>query len=479
MRGLQSSTQERGSLLARSRAALIARLGLTLTIAVDQHRGLLCCRPAIRGRLLARLDRPRGRVRAGAQDRHSGRDGERPYRRDQAAARQARPARAGRRLCLEGAPARLQKGYMESYKAEIAAYELDKMLGLQMVPPIVERTVDGEKGAAIYWIENTTGWDVKNPPQGPEPTWSRQLTRMKMFDLLVANIDRNQGNLIYDADWHLFLIDHSRAFIDKKDLKGIAAARYVDRAVDAMQALTFETLKAGLGEWVERRRAARAADAARGDGQGDREDGGDEGRRQRLRRLVAWKRALATSSSRSSSARLRPAGQAPRIVGVGDIHGDVDELHQHPATGRPHRRGRRWVGRPATLDADGRLPGSRGDVRAVLDLLMALEVKARAGRPRAGAPRQPRGDEPAGLTRDATPAICEVCRRQAPRGAWTRPGRTTRSWARLDGKGRDRTPAGRDARGVRAGASAWLHRIPARRWARGASTAGGCVTSRW
>ena len=42
---------------------------------------------------------------------------------------------------------------------------------------------------------------------------------MKMFDLLIANIDRNQGNLIYDSDWHLFLIDHSRAFIDKKDLK--------------------------------------------------------------------------------------------------------------------------------------------------------------------------------------------------------------------------------------------------------------------
>jgi len=144
------------------------------------------------------------------------------------------------------------KGYMESYKAEIAAYELDKMLGLQMVPPVVERTIDGEKGAALYWIENTTGWDVKNPPKGPEPAWSRQLTRMKMFDLLVANIDRNQGNLIYDADWHLFLIDHSRAFIGKKNLKGIAPLAYVDRGLwTRMQALTFESLKAGIGEWVD------------------------------------------------------------------------------------------------------------------------------------------------------------------------------------------------------------------------------------
>jgi len=144
-----------------------------------------------------------------------------------------------------------QKGFIESYKAEIAAYELDRILELQMVPPVVERTIDGQTGAALYWIENTTGWNAKDPPKGPEPAWSRQLTRMKMFDLLVANIDRNQGNLIYDADWHLFLIDHSRAFTGKKNLKGIAPLAYVDRPLwTRMQALTFQSLKTGLGEWV-------------------------------------------------------------------------------------------------------------------------------------------------------------------------------------------------------------------------------------
>ena len=43
---------------------------------------------------------------------------------------------------------------------------------------------------------------------------------MKMLDLLIANVDRNQGNLLYDPDWHLLLIDHSRAFTEKKDLRG-------------------------------------------------------------------------------------------------------------------------------------------------------------------------------------------------------------------------------------------------------------------
>ena len=143
------------------------------------------------------------------------------------------------------------KGFMESYRAEIAAYKLDRALDLHMVPPIVERTVQNKTGAAVYWIENTKGWSVANPPQGPEPLWSMQLTRMKMFDLLIANIDRNQGNLIYDADWHLFLIDHSRAFIDKKDLKGIAPLGRVDRKLwNKMEALTIEDLDRILGKLV-------------------------------------------------------------------------------------------------------------------------------------------------------------------------------------------------------------------------------------
>ncbi|HEY7170371.1 MAG TPA: hypothetical protein VH417_05955 [Vicinamibacterales bacterium] len=143
------------------------------------------------------------------------------------------------------------RGYRESYTAEIAAYELDRLLGLGMVPPAVERTVDGDKGAAIYWIENMKPWETLHGPRGPEPEWSRQLSRMKMFDLLIANIDRNKGNLGYDADWHLFLIDHSRALTDKKDLKGLAQPAYIDRMLwEKMSALTLDSLKAALGELV-------------------------------------------------------------------------------------------------------------------------------------------------------------------------------------------------------------------------------------
>src|SRR5262245_40950441 len=102
----------------------------------------------------------------------------------------------------------MQSGYFESYKSEIAAYELDKLLGLNMVPVVVERDVQNESGAAVLWLEGVRSWETVQPLPKPN-TWNRELARMKMFDDLISNSDRNKGNLLIDDDWHLYLIDHS------------------------------------------------------------------------------------------------------------------------------------------------------------------------------------------------------------------------------------------------------------------------------
>ncbi len=151
-------------------------------------------------------------------------------------------------------PPGLKGGFWESYKAEVAAYALDKLLDLRMVPPTVERRVNRELGAAQQWVEPVRGWDMKRPVQGPEPAWSRQISRMKLFDRLIANIDRNQGNLLYDADWHIILIDHSRALTNRRTLEGTAAPARVDRALwDRMDALTLDELAGLLRPWLGRR----------------------------------------------------------------------------------------------------------------------------------------------------------------------------------------------------------------------------------
>jgi hypothetical protein len=147
-------------------------------------------------------------------------------------------------------PPGIHGGFWDSYKSEIAAYEIDKLLGMQMVPPAVERRVDGQVGAMIMWIEDVKGWKMDSPVTGPDAyAWSKQVSRMKLFDNLIGNTDRNQGNLIYDGDWHLILIDHSRALTNTK--KEIVSFNRADKALwVAMQALTYEQLKPVLDPWL-------------------------------------------------------------------------------------------------------------------------------------------------------------------------------------------------------------------------------------
>jgi hypothetical protein len=142
-------------------------------------------------------------------------------------------------------------GKMESYRSEIAAYLLSRHLGLDMVPPVVEREIKGAKGAAVYWIDGVRPWDPANPPRLSGANWSRQTSRMLMFDQLIANIDRNQGNLLYDDEGHLFLIDHSRAFTSKPNLAGLHAPGQFDRDLWARMAeLTREDLDHAVGAWL-------------------------------------------------------------------------------------------------------------------------------------------------------------------------------------------------------------------------------------
>jgi hypothetical protein len=92
------------------------------------------------------------------------------------------------------------RGFWESYKAEIAAYELDKLLRMDMVPPTVERQLQGHNGAAQLWVENVFGVKAaESPGEANRADWEDQLARMTMFDDLIGNRDRNQEHA-RDAD---------------------------------------------------------------------------------------------------------------------------------------------------------------------------------------------------------------------------------------------------------------------------------------
>jgi hypothetical protein len=150
-------------------------------------------------------------------------------------------------------PPGIYGGFWESYQSEIAAYELDKLLGLNMIPPTVEKVHRGERGAAVMWVSPTKSFgdlggaaNVK-PPAAVMNEWNRQIIKAKMFDNLIANIDPNQGNWLVDPSWNLVLIDHTRAFTTRREMVHVMTR--IDATLwDRMLALTEAELKPVLGK---------------------------------------------------------------------------------------------------------------------------------------------------------------------------------------------------------------------------------------
>ncbi|HUL79746.1 MAG TPA: hypothetical protein VL691_20945 [Vicinamibacteria bacterium] len=161
-----------------------------------------------------------------------------------------RPGGPVGRMAWRPLPPGVYRGFRESYKAEIAAYELDKLLEMDMVPPSVERHIEGNDGAAQLWVEDVFDLKPDESPGGSNRAeWENQLARMAMFDDLIGNRDRNRGNMLRDAAWNLILLDHSRAFGDGTELP--RRLTRVDEGLWArIDGLTRERLDRALRAWL-------------------------------------------------------------------------------------------------------------------------------------------------------------------------------------------------------------------------------------
>jgi len=137
---------------------------------------------------------------------------------------------------------------------ECAAFELSRLLGLHVVPPTVERKIGGVNGTLQAWIERAMMEKdrSKNGIQAPDPwRWAMQLGVMAIFDNLIYNEDRNQGNLLITEDWLVIFIDHTRAFRAHGMLLNTDGLRYCERYLfENMKALNRELLDERLGQWL-------------------------------------------------------------------------------------------------------------------------------------------------------------------------------------------------------------------------------------
>lgn len=156
---------------------------------------------------------------------------------------------------FQAAGGKSEINFKDTYKFNIAAWKLAEMIGLEsMVPPSVERNVGGT-GALTWWIDDVMmdeGERVKQKASAPNQlNWLRELALLKMFDQLIHNNDRNVGNMQIDKNWHLWMIDHTRAFRLAKELPNPANLTLMDRGVlEKLKALNAAGMKASLEKWL-------------------------------------------------------------------------------------------------------------------------------------------------------------------------------------------------------------------------------------
>jgi hypothetical protein len=106
--------------------------------------------------------------------------------------------------------------FRDCWKFNIAAYKLDRLLDLRLIPVSVERQYGGVLGCFTWWVDDVMMMEaerVKKRLVAPDlDVWNCQMYVVRVFDQLIYNTDRNLQNLLITKSWKLWMIDHTRAF---------------------------------------------------------------------------------------------------------------------------------------------------------------------------------------------------------------------------------------------------------------------------
>jgi hypothetical protein len=104
----------------------------------------------------------------------------------------------------------------ESYKYELAAYALDKLLAFDRIPATIERKIDGANGSLQIRIENCLPLDDmqrKNITPPDSQAFANALEEINVFENLAYSERKELDDiLIQEETWKIYRVDFSEAF---------------------------------------------------------------------------------------------------------------------------------------------------------------------------------------------------------------------------------------------------------------------------
>jgi hypothetical protein len=143
----------------------------------------------------------------------------------------------------------------DSWRFNIAAYRVDRLLGLGMVAPAVQRAYQGKPAAFTWWVDEVMFEEAERVKKDIAPpdaeAFDRQRAVARAFDELIINIDRNLSNLLITKAWKLALIDHSRSFNPYHGIRNKENLTRCSRTLfEAMKTLTAASVGKAAGPYL-------------------------------------------------------------------------------------------------------------------------------------------------------------------------------------------------------------------------------------